>query len=237
MTPKNTTLPELTLCMTMGNRPALLQQTLSSLLAVQQFEHVLAVNDFGDEASNDVFHGCFPQGRLVPHQAGQGHHQAVDALYAQVRTPYVMHIEDDWTFGREIPFAGIFEALDLHAQVSMVCVRDIADFMDGPASPSSAGVRPMALPPLQAYRLTELHEQWYGYTFNPHVTTIRRIRSVGAFSAFKKERHISRALRARGLYVAYLQDGGCQHIGDGHSVANVKSSPVDFLRRLWPQRP
>lgn len=228
-----TALPELTLCMTIGNRPALLQQTLSSLLALQQFEHVLAVNDFGDDASNQVFRSHFPHGILVSHQAGQGHHRAVDALYGQVQTPYVMHIEDDWVFEREIAFARIFEALEAHPQVSMVCLREIDDFTLEHFSEEACQVD---LTSMRAYRLTGLHDQWYGYTFNPHITTVSRIRSIEAFSAFKKERHISRALRARGLYAAYLQGGGCRHIGDNQSVANVKRSPLGFLRSLLPLR-
>lgn len=224
-----TALPELTLCMTIGNRPALLAQTLSSLQAIHQFTQVLAVNDFGDEASNQVFRSHFPHGELAPHPPRQGHHQAMDALVQKVRTPYVMHIEDDWFFGREIPFGSIFKALELHPLVSMVCLRDIEDFTEDPFDKASCQVD---LGPLRAYRLTGLHDQWYGYTFNPHITTAERIHSLGGFSAFKKERHISRTLRARGQYVAYLEGGGCRHIGEGVSVSNVKRGPVDFLKNL-----
>lgn len=216
--------------MTIGNRPELLRRTLSSLLEIQGFDNVLAVNDFGDEASNEVFLGHFPHGILVPHQARRGHHCAVDVMYEKVTTPYVMHIEDDWIFDKKIPFASIFNTLDVCPEISMVSLREIDDFG---VEPLRDGVPLACFGSIKAYRLTGLHEQWHGYSFNPHITTLGRIRSIDGFVNFKKERHISRFLRNRGLYMIYLQQGGCRHIGDGYSVANVKSRPARRWRNIF----
>lgn len=86
---------EITLCLTIGMRPELLRQTLQSLLNRLTFSHIIAINDFRDEATNRVFRGLCPQGQLISLKKQLGHHAAVDYMYQQVTTPYVMHCEDD----------------------------------------------------------------------------------------------------------------------------------------------
>jgi O-antigen ligase len=219
-----------TLCMTMGNRPELLDQTLGSLLALHTFKHVVAINDFGDEASNAVFRRHCPHGVLVETAPGNGHHKAIDLLYAQVTTPHIFHIEDDWHFATPIPFAAIFEALATHTRISQVCLRNLDDFTPGGFAPTAHKVDGGALP---LFKLTALHDQWYGYTFNPHVTTTRLVKSLSPFSAHRKERHISRTLRHNGLYTAFLNPGGCTHLGDDHSVtAEVEGRHKGLAHRL-----
>ena len=69
---------DITLCITMGRRPELLKQTLESLFQFYTFENVIAVNDFGDEATSQVFKEICPHGQLLHLEQQQGHHQAVN---------------------------------------------------------------------------------------------------------------------------------------------------------------
>lgn len=229
-----------TLCMTMGNRPELLDQTLTSLLALHRFKHVVAINDFGDAASNAVFHRHCPHGTLVQAPPGNGHHKAVDLMYALVQTPHIFHIEDDWHFAAPIPFAAIFETLAQQPKISQVCVRNLDDFTPSDFSPHQDRVENAVLP---LYKLTALHDQWYGYTFNPHVTTTRLVKTVSPFSAHRKERHISRTLRNNGFYTAFLNPGGCTHLGDAHSVASppqawgMRKRLQRWAESTWSGRP
>ncbi len=222
---------EVTLCMTIGNRPELLDQTLGSLLALHTFKHVVAINDFGDAASNAVFRRHCPHGLLVQAPPGNGHHKAIDLLYAQVHTPHIFHIEDDWHFATPIPFAAIFEALATHPRISQVCLRNLDDFAPQGILSNAQPVADCAALPL--FSLTALHDQWYGYTFNPHVTTTRLIKALSPFSAHRKERYISRTLRHNGLYTAFLHPGGCTHLGDDHSVtAEVEGRHKGLAQRF-----
>jgi hypothetical protein len=226
---------DVTLCMTMGNRPDLLDATLRSLLTLHSFKHIVAINDFGDEASNAVFRRHCPNGLLVAVATGNGHHKAIDLLYAHVKTPHIFHIEDDWLFTAPIPFAAIFESLATHPDISQVCVRDLQDFVrDDLATP------PQRVPNcnLPLFKLTAIHDQWYGYTFNPHVITTRLVKSLSPYSAHRKERHISRALRQNGLYTAFLNPGGCTHLGDENSVtAMVENRRTGWKKRLLAALP
>ena len=79
-------------------------------------------------------------------------------------------------------------------------------------------------------RLDGLHRQWHGYTFNPHIARRDDWVQLGGFSQFRKERHISRALRTKGKFVAYLRPGACRHIGGGQSVTTPHLSTAQRLK-------
>jgi hypothetical protein len=79
--------------------------------------------------------------------------------------------------------------------------------------------------------LDSIHPQWHGYTFNPHVASLETWRTLGGFSQFQKERHISRYLRKHGKFTAYMEPGSCMHIGDNQSVSVIPSK-TNGLRTL-----
>lgn len=216
----------LTFCMTMGRRPDLLDQTLQSLTGLAEMP-VRAVNDFGDEATNDIFRSYFPQGTLLCPDARLGHHKAVDWLYGEVKTPYIFHNEDDWLFSRTDFLEDAIALLEADATIASVCFRDTEDF--GFDEGERRAISNHDLNGIRYRRLDALHDQWHGYTFNPHVARRDLWAGLNGFSGFGKERHISRTLRARGLYVAFLMPPACCHIGEGRSTA---PRPVGPLKRL-----
>ena len=89
-----------TICITMGLRPDVLQQTLESLGPELRKLPIIGINDFGDAETSAVFDRLCPHGQRIDLGKQVGHHPAVDAMYAKVRTPYVFHMEDDWEFPR-----------------------------------------------------------------------------------------------------------------------------------------
>ena len=210
-----------TLCVTMGRRPELLAQTLSTLFQRAQFQHVIAINDFRDEPTNAVFKQLCPQGQLISLDHQLGHHGAVDLLYSQVKTPWVMHCEDDWSFTKDLNFGALANTLTQQPWMSGVCFRSLSDFEISTAD--QARIRYESHGGLEFYRLDPLHSQWHGYTFNPHFASIELWKRFGPFASFKKERHISRRVRQAGLIMPYLVNGGCVHLGDDQSVSYPKS--------------
>lgn len=199
----------------MGRRPDLLHQTLESLAGLPPVP-ALAINDFGDEETNEVFRKFFPDGQIVGPGYNIGHHPAIDELYRHVKTPFIFHIEDDWQFNRVDFFLQASQLLQADPMISSVGLRDVNDF---PASNIDAdNPRIETLNGIEFERLDHLHDQWHGYTFNPHIARLSTWQELKGFSKFKKERHISRHLRAQGSYVAYLRPGPCRHIGDDRST-------------------
>lgn len=209
---------ETTLCLTIGRRPKLLKETLLSLQQYPSFHNVIAINDFRDEETNDVFRSLCPNGTLLSLDQQLGHHKAVDTMYQHVKTPYIFHGEDDWCFDKDLMLDQAIKLLNTDAKITSVCVRKFTDL--GLNEEEASQVIHEQLAGIAFTKLTQLHQQWYGYSFNPHVIKTERWQSLGGFSQFKKERHVSRYLRKKGAYVAYLAPGACHHIGIDDSVAN-----------------
>lgn len=224
---------DVTLCLTIGRRPHLLRQTLNSLFERCKFENIIAINDFRDEPTNAVFRELCPEGKLISLDQQIGHHRAVDHMYSMVQTPYVFHCEDDWLFDAPIDIAGATEALKSNSQISQVCLRRLSDFnFSESEKPLITKIR---VNQNDYFRLDRLHPQWHGYTLNPHISSIGTWRSLGGFSGFKKERHISRLLRTQGFFSAYASPGACLHIGELQSVSWDAGNPSRYVllrRRL-----
>lgn len=218
------TLNHLTLCLTVGKRPNELRQTLNSLFERMSFAHVIAINDFGDEATNDVFRQLAPVGsRLISIGQNLGHHRAVDEMYRHINTPYVFHCEDDWLFDAPIDGCNIIQMLESDARLSMICLRRVDDMVF--SADEQAQFQTHNTPFGDWISLAAVHEQWYGYTFNPHIAKIETYRQLAPFAQFKKERHISRTWRKMGKVAGFLPDGVCRHIGFD-SVANAPKPGV-----------
>lgn len=220
---------EITLCLTIGRRPQLLERTLISLLERHSFSEIIAINDFRDEPTNSAFRKICPQGILISLDRQLGHHGAVDHMYGQVETPYVMHCEDDWLFNEHLDLDRALQLLASDSKISQVCFRQVSDFNLSPSEQQE--ILQCASDGIEYSRLDPLHLQWHGYTFNPHLCSIHLWRDLGGFSRFKKERHVSRALRAQGRFSAYIQPGCCTHIGENLSVSPSAANP-SLLRQL-----
>jgi len=222
-------LEDITLCITMGRRPELLRQTLESLNRWCTFEKIIAINDFGDEATNIVFREVFPKGELICLHEQLGHHRAVDYMYSKVQTPYIFHCEDDWEFDAPFDFDSIKNQMLKNPAISQVCFRKISEF--SPEEVDCTKIVEVDTEEINYLRLDRTHKQWHGYTFNPHLVSHELWTGLGGFGRFKKERHVSRTLRAQGRFVAYLNPGNCSHLGEKQSVSSHVTKPTG-LRRL-----
>lgn len=208
----------LTLCLTIGRRPELLRQTLQSLLDKVEFTDIIAINDFRDEETNQVFRELCPQGILINLDEQVGHHKAVDTMYSQVRTQYIFHCEDDWIFDQPLNIAHYIEILEKDKKITSLCLRRLTDFPH--TQEEQQQIQFLNTNPIATASLTKLHKQWHGYTFNPHITNLEIWKTTQGFANFKKERHISRWFRQQGKYNLFLKDGACYHIGEDESIAN-----------------
>ena len=51
-----------------------------------------------------------------------GQMRSIDALYASVQTPYVVHLEDDWKFSGGVDLDKVVRFLEARPDVSVVCI-------------------------------------------------------------------------------------------------------------------
>jgi hypothetical protein len=221
---------DITLCFTMGGRPDLLEQSIDSIQAKWNFQHVIAVNDFADPVCDEVFRWKFPQGILLSDGQKRGHHGAVDWMYQHIQTDYVFHTEDDWIFPEDIAWRTIQDFLEQEPRAVSYCFRYPGDFLDAAVLPKA---RQQECYGVGYMDLSATHEEWYSYSFNPHLIKTATLQRIGAFSQHKKERHISRVLKKQDCFVAYADRRLCEHIGEGMSVANPHAGKPKSALRLW----
>ena len=221
--------PDITMTITMGLRPLELEKTLISILSQASFFEIVGINDFRDEETNQVFRRLCPAGRLIVPQAQLGHHAAIDALYASIQTPYVFHCEDDWFFEQTLDLDFAKEQLERHPEITTLCFRKLEDNVF--TAEQRVKIKYHQDGDFSYYRLDGLDKQWHGYGFNPHLIKRDTLRSIGRFSDYKKERHISRHLRAQGKFVAMLSPGVCHHIGEVSMANPAPKSRWEALRR------
>lgn len=221
---------KITLCLTMGGRPDLLRKSLESLCKQWKFKKVVAVNDFSDPLCDAVFKEFFPEGVLLSDQEKRGHHGAVDWLYESVDTEFVFHTEDDWTFRDGVRLDIIQNFLSQQPAAISFCFRKISSFLPDDLVNQA---KKRGHSDMEYYDISELHPQWYSYTFNPHLIRTEHLRKIGSFQNYKKERHISLAMKKQGFFVAYAADAFCEHIGDGRSLANPIANQLKSPIKRW----
>lgn len=206
---------DITHCLTIGRRPDLLRRTLESMGELRQLK-TLAINDFGDEETSRVMLEMVPHARIVGPGHHLGHHPAIDVMYREVTTPYIFHNEDDWGFTRTDFLDDARRLLDAEPLITVVCVRATDDM---PLTDSDrAKIVTEERAGIRYQRLDALHDQWHGYTFNPHLVRRSMWEGLGGYSNWEKERHLSRHLRKSGHFAAFLLPPACSHIGDGRST-------------------
>ena len=202
----------ITLCLTIGKRPEELRKTLESIVSQIRFEHIIAINDFRDEETSQVFRELCPHGILIVQTEQVGHHRAVDLMYSQVKTPYIFHCEDDWFFDQPLELDKYIELLNNDSNANIVCLRKVSNFIL--TEDQQTQVKYYETNPLATARLDYTHAKWHGYTFNPHIARIETWKKTGGFYKFKKERDVSIFFRSQGKYNLFLKEGVCHHIGE-----------------------
>lgn len=219
-----------TLCLTMGGRPDLLRKSLESLKDRYEFAKIIAINDFSDQRCDVVFKEIYPDGLLISDGVKRGHHGAINKLYENIDTEFVFHTEDDWVFTGFIDFKLIQELLLTQQSITSYCFREIRSFL---SEEELGTVKQEIFRTLRFNNLSRVHPEWYSFTFNPHITLTQNMRRIGDFKNYKKERHVSRALKKKHQFVAYADPGICVHIGEERSVANPNARKKKSRLRVW----
>jgi len=148
---------------------------------------------------------------VIVNQRNLGQNRSIDRAYAEVRTPFILHLEDDWEF----PVPGIvgraIEILQTDPGVDLVQLRTDADMPDN--------IR--ALPELApGYRRVPptAHHVWHSFTFNPSVKRLSTYLALeSGYGGFSSEAEISLYYKNKAAVMAWLSGTGVTHLGWGRS--------------------
>jgi hypothetical protein len=227
-----TVTPVLTSC----GRFDLLRDTLGSFLEHFETNRILVSEDSARPAEAAQVAAAFPEIELHVNPEKLGHMRSIDALYARVETPYVLHLEDDWHFSAGVDLAAVIDFMDTHADVSVVCIGYRLDkrFAHKVSRVTQNGID---------FLLWDIdaHPMWFSYSFNPSIGRLATWQRIGPFARFVTEERISAFCKAGGQRIAMVAPSLADHIGDERHAADPyqpprAKTPLARLRRSLTKR-
>jgi hypothetical protein len=224
--------PVLTSC----GRFDLLEETVASFLAHFAPERLVIAEDSLNAAGADDFARRFPVADMRVNASKLGQMRSIDALYATLATPYVLHLEDDWRFDAGVDLGRVMSFMEARPDISVVCVGYRFDrrYRRTARKTEHAGIE---------YLVWDLdaHPMWFSYSFNPSVGRVALWREIGPFARFGTEEAISQFCKARGMRIAMAVPsiathiGGERHAHDPYQPVRSKS-PLHKLKRSLVKR-
>jgi hypothetical protein len=226
--------PDITVVVTSCNRHDLLARTLESFRAHETEGRVarILVAEDGDANPEAVCVRFGAEHFRTGVRVGQI--ALIDRAYAQVTTPYIFHLEDDWEFYRPGFMQKSRAFLEREALILLVQLRAWNDTNGHPlafrAPNGSFGI--MA---------TGYSDCWHGFTFNPGLRRLSDYRLLGASyerqprtmyvkpvkatAALPYEVEASAFYHRLGYKAAILDEGGyVRHIGEERHVSHPADS-------------
>jgi hypothetical protein len=208
----------------------LLGDTVSSFRRYFDVDRILISEDSENTQAATQFMRDFPVAEVRVNLPKLGQMRSIDAHYASLSTPYVIHLEDDWGFTRELDLDRVTDFLEARPDIAVVCIAHrIYDprFQKGARPERHGGIDYLVWE-------TDAHPKWFSYSFNPSVVRMSLWREVGPFAAFVTEENLSLFLKQRGMRIAMVVPGIADHIGDdrhAHDPFQPKRAKT-FLERM-----
>jgi hypothetical protein len=165
-----------------------------------------------------------------------GQMRSIDAPYASVQTPYVVHLEDDWRFSGGVDLDEGVRFIEARPDVSVICIGCRFDerFRHSARKMTEDGID---------YWIWDLdaHPKWFSYSFNPSVGRLSLWREFGPYARFKTEEDLSQFTKARGMRIAMVIPSVAKHIGDERHAGDPfqpkrAKTPLARLKRSIAKR-
>lgn len=187
---------DVTLVVTSCNRHDLLERTLRSLLAHADFPATVVVEDSPLEPPAWLWQmeglGAIT---WVTNQRRKGQIYSIDRAYAEVKTPFIFHCEDDWQFTSGGFLEESRELLDACPKLWTVSLR--GDKCNGHPLAKEEG---FPVPVHQPY----WREGWGGCHFNPGLRRLKDWQEIGGYgrhAGYDPQGNLEGELRLSKLYL------------------------------------
>lgn len=210
---------DVTMVVTSCRRFDLLERTLRSFFTYNDYplKEVIVIEDSDDEGIFKISE-MFPEQpiRIIFNKVNIGQSRSVDKAYAEVETPYIFHIEDDWEFTNPGVIAALKETLVAEPETLLALARtetDMQGYVRSVRTRTRNGVAYKRLYP-------ELHFMWYTFTFNPSLKRTADYRQIaGGYSAVGNEYALNQYYKAQSRTMCWVLAQDVRHIG-GHGRSN-----------------
>lgn len=228
---------KLTTVLTSCGRFDLLEETVATFLEHFDTDQIIVAEDSGKDVEAGAFAGKISAVDMRANVPKLGQLRSIDALYATLQTPYVLHLEDDWDFTASIDLDSVIGLLEARPDISVVCIAH--RIYDGRYAKSAHALRHDGID----YLVWDLdaHPKWFSYSFNPSIARLDLWRECGPFARFVTEENLSQFCKARGMRIAMVTPGIADHIGDDRHAPDPFQPPraktlVSRLRRSVAKR-
>lgn len=231
--------PLVTLTITSCRRLDLFVKTVRSFLKacldIDLIDRWICIDDNSDEADRREMERAFPFFEFIwKGPDDRGHARSMNLLIEQVRTPYWLHLEDDWQFFEPLPYIGhALEILDADSTLGQVLfnrhyAEELADrqLVGGRARQTPAGrryVEHLYLPKgsegyaefWKQHRGSLSNAYWPHYSLRPSVLRTGVMKSLAPFNqdAQHFELEMAKRYQAAGGRSAFLDTISALHIG------------------------
>lgn len=214
------------------NRFDLLRWTLKSLLDTIDgpLEEILIVEDSGNKDIFAAVSDLDERIRIIVNQPQIGQMKAIDRVYAEVKTEYVFHCEDDWEFLRPGYIAESFALLQHFPKVSMVSLRSREE-----QNPLIRNMETERLGDLEFFHQDpDLHPEYFSYAFNPGLRRMADYRLFAPIYKLGREEDVSYHFKKAGYWMANLEEPAVRHIGDERHILDPMqhARPKTLIGRL-----
>ena len=223
-----------TVCITSCGRLDLLAETLAGFRAHNTGGRYLISEDSTDADVIAAVVETYPEMAVLSGPDRLGLMGSMDRLYARVETPYLFHLEDDWSIEGPVDWTAAIAMLEERDDVAHVCVRDVSEIKEKYRNRSDlvelAG---------RTFRLMQVgsHPEFFAWSSNPGLMAVSTYRAYAPFGRMLHDQ-MSGLMKRDGLRQAFLLPGVARHIGQGRNVvdptmpARPKSRPQKWLRAI-----
>jgi GT2 family glycosyltransferase len=206
--------------LTSCGRPDLLKRTVESFNRYNTFpiKEFIIIEDSGNKAMHREVKSLYPDYTLILNKENIGLIASIDKAYSYVKTPFVMHCEDDWESYRSGFIEKSLKILLSNPKIMLVWLRALNDVNGHPIEDKTFMIEDTS------YRLMATHVEgkWHGFGFNPGLRRMEDYKKIGPYSLIAptentgmRECYVGQEYFKAGFRAVTLLEGYTYHIGGG----------------------
>lgn len=211
---------KVTVVCTSCGRPDLLERTLESFFHYNTYpiEEFIVIEDSGEPYLNYHLKKKWPKIKWMDNKKRIGQVKSIDRAYAEVKTDYIYHMEEDWLHYRSGFIEKSISILESDPKILQVWIRNLSDLNGHPTIGTANGYRIVK---------TNYKNLFHGFSWNPGLRRLSDYKRIGTFSehtvfnpekAGQSEIEIGKLYHSLGYYAVVLKEGYVRHIGFNRHV-------------------
>lgn len=233
---------KMTFVLTSCGRTFLLDRVLETFFKFNKFnfEKMFIVEDSLDSITHDKIKRKWGSKiNIICNKEKKGQIKSIIDVYKKVKTPYIFHCEDDWSYTRSNFIEDSLKILKTHPKIIQV-------WLESKKSASRLNIFSYGeLENIEGVKFRKVYckegWEWGHFSFRPGVKRLKDYQLINGYHKFKNELDISVEYKNLGFYTVILEEPAVLDIGDDYHVSDPtrkwpsrrKSNSPRGLKRLW----